>query len=281
MSAWLVSFYRILHYLSIDVALGACAGMYFFSRLLGAPISGIAYIILALSVWVIYTFDHLLDAQFSPGKLESPRHLFHRDNFIVLVILEVLVIGVVLGLAWVFLPSKAIFLTGAFLAVLILGGMLLTQKFKERLGPLKETIIAFLYVAGLLLLPLMQVFERLTSWKWVYYMTAYLLLAWFNLVYLSLLDQQSDQQAGQKSLVTTLGFDKTHRLLFWFGLGGILYIISLFFLLPSAYHIFTLIVVVMFLWHVRFFLEGNVTGEKTRRKLEIAFFLPGVLILLA
>lgn len=281
MSAWLASISRILHYLSIDVALGACAGMYFFARLLDAPLAGMAYLILALSVWVIYTFDHLLDAQFSPGKLESPRHLFHRYHFKVLVVFALLAAGVVLGLAWVFLPSIAIFIAGAFLAALILGGMLLTQKFKEKLGPLKESITALLYVTGLMLLPLMQGFENLTNWKWINYAVAYLLLAWFNLVYLSLLDQRADYKAGQKSLVSALGFEKTRRILFWFGLGGLLYTISLFLLLPSAYHIFTVIVLVMFLWHVRFFLEGNATGEKTRKKLEIAFFLPGVLILLA
>lgn len=281
MFAWLASINRVLHYLSIDVALGACAGMYFFARLLDAPLSGMAYLILALSVWVIYTFDHLLDAQFSPGKLESRRHLFHRDHFKALVIFALLAAGVVLGLAWVFLPSIVIFIAGAFLAALILGGMLLTQKFKEKLGPMKESITALLYVTGLLLLPLMQGFTSLPNWKWIWYAIAYLLLAWFNLVYLSLLDQRADYKAGQKSLVSALGFEKTRRILSWFGLGGLLYTISLFLLLPSAYHIFTVIVLVMFLWHFRFFLEGNATGEKTRKKLEIAFFLPGVLILLA
>ncbi len=281
MSAWLVFSYRISHYLSIDVALGACAGMYFFARLLDVHLSGVAYLILALSVWVIYTFDHLLDAQFSPGNLGSPRHLYHRDHFVILIILALLATGVVLGLAWVFLPSTTIFLTGIFLAALILVGMVLTQRFKEKLGPLKESIIAFLYVAGLLLLPLMQGFEELTNWKWIYYAVAYLLLAWFNLVFLSLLDQQSDQQAGQKSLVSTLGIEKTKQLLLWLGVGGIVYILGFFFLLPSAYHVFTLIVLIMFSWHVRYFLEGKEPSEKIRRKLEIAFFLPGVLILLA
>jgi len=281
MSAWLVFSYRISHYLSIDVALGACAGMYFFARLLDVHLSGVAYLILALSVWVIYTFDHLLDAQFSPGNLGSPRHLYHRDHFVILIILALLATGVVLGLAWVFLPSTTIFLTGIFLAALILVGMVLTQRFKEKLGPLKESIIAFLYVAGLLLLPLMQGFEELTNWKWIYYAVAYLLLAWFNLVFLSLLDQQSDQQAGQKSLVSTLGIEKTKQLLPWLGVGGIVYILGFFFLLPSAYHVFTLIVLIMFSWHVRYFLEGKEPSEKIRRKLEIAFFLPVVLLLLA
>lgn len=281
MSVWLASTYRILHYLSIDVALGACAGMYFFARLLDVPLASIAYLILAMAVWVIYTFDHLLDARFSPGKLGSPRHLFHEDNFNILVALAILGSGVVLILAWTFLPSLPIFLTGGFLALLILGGMALTQRFRAKLGPLKESVIAFLYVVGLILLPLMQGLENLRNWNWVYYAAAYLLLAWFNLVFLSLLDQQADQQAGQKSLVSALGLDKTRQLLFWLGIGGMVYILSLFFLLPSSYHIFTVIVLILFSLHVRYFLEGKEAGEKIRRKLEIAFFLPGILILLA
>ena len=281
MSLWLANFYRNLHYLSIDVALGSCAGMYFFARLLDVSLLGIAYSILALSVWVIYTFDHLLDSQFSPGKLASPRHLFHRDHFLTLFMLVILASVVVLVLAWIFLPSTAIFLAGAFLAALILGGMVLTQRYKEKLGPLKESIIACLYVAGLLLLPLMQGYENLTNWKWIYFAVAYLLVAWFNLVFLSLLDQGPDQQAGQKSLVSEWGFAKTYRILFWTGIAGLVYLLSLFFLLPSAYHIFTVIVLLVFLWHVKYFLEGKDSSEITRRKLEIAFFLPTVLILLA
>jgi 4-hydroxybenzoate polyprenyltransferase len=281
MLAWLASFYRIFHYLSFDVALGACAGMYFFARLFDVRLSGVAYLTLVMAVWVIYTFDHLLDARFSPGELVSPRHLFHRIHFKILVFMAIFATFTVLILAWTFLPSTAIFLTGALLAGIILSYMLLSQCFKNQIGPFKEIVIALLYVAGLLLLPLMQGLENITSWRWLHYVGAYLLLAWFNLVFLSLLDRDPDRLAGQRSLVSALGIEKTRQLLYWLGLTGLLYIVSLFFLLPSAFHIFTIIVLILFTWHMRYFLEGRAPSEEIRSKLELAFFLPAVLILMS
>lgn len=280
MSVWLASFYRIVHYLSIDVAIGACAGMYFFSRLLEIPLAGVAYVILAMAVWVIYTFDHLMDARFSPGELVSARHRFHHDHYKLLLILTLLISVGGLFLAWRFLPSTIIFVVGAILAALIFSAMILTQYFKDQMGPFKEFTIAVLYVSGLVMLPVMQGMESLTHWRWLHYVVAYLLLAWFNLVFLSLLDRDPDRLAGQRSLVSALGIDKSRQLLYGLGFGGILYIVSLFFLLPSAYHVFTLIVLILFTWHVRYFLEGKASSEEIRSKLELAFFLPVVLILM-
>ena len=276
MSAWLASFYRIVHYLSIDVAIGACAGMYFFSRLLEIPLAGVAYVILAMAVWVIYTFDHLMDARLSPGELVSARHRFHHDNYNLLFILTLLISVVGLFLAWRFLPSTIIFVVGAILAVLIFSAMILTQYFKDQMGPFKEFTIAVFYVSGLVMLPLMQGMESLTHWRWLHFVLAYLLLAWFNLIFLSLLDRESDSVAGQKSLVSALGMEKSRQLLYGLAFGGILYIVSLFILLPSSYHIFTLILLIVYTWHVRYFLEGKASSEEIRSKLELAFFLPAI-----
>lgn len=280
MSVWLASLYRIFHYLSIDVAIGACSGMYFFSRLLDIPLDAVVYLILAMAVWVIYTFDHLMDARFSPGELVSARHRFHHDHYKLLLILTLLISVGGLFLAWRFLPSTIIFVAGALLAVVILSAMILTQFYKDQMGPFKEITIAVLYVVGLVMLPLMQGMESLTHWRWLHYVVVYLLLAWFNLVFLSLLDREPDRLAGQRSLVSALGIDKSRQLLYWLGFGGILYIVSLFILLPSSYHIFTLILLILFTWHVRYFLEGKASSEEIRSKLELAFFLPAVLILI-
>lgn len=281
MSVWLASFYRIVHYMSIDVAIGACAGMYFFAKVLEVPVSTVSYLILAMAVWVVYTFDHLLDARFSPGELVSARHRFHSEHFRVLSLATFLVAVAGLFLAWYFLPSRTIFFMGALLAALIFSAMVFTQYFKEQMGPIKEITIAVLYVAGLVMLPLMQGIENIYDWRWLHYVATYLLLAWFNLVFLSLLDHVSDERAGQKSMVSALGTEKVKRFLNWLGFGGILYTVSLFFILPSGYHVFSLIVLILFMWHVRYFLEGDAPSDKVRRKLEAAFFLPWVLVLLA
>ena len=75
---------KILFYaniLSLDVVAGALAGMLFFSDLLGVEVSGKAFVVLALAVWSIYTFDHLWDAKSTKNIPRSDRHYFHYRNF--------------------------------------------------------------------------------------------------------------------------------------------------------------------------------------------------------
>ena len=67
-----------LNLLSLDVVLGAMAGMLFFSDLLEVNIAGSVYFLLGLAVWSIYTLDHLMDARSAINKPQSPRHQLHQ-----------------------------------------------------------------------------------------------------------------------------------------------------------------------------------------------------------
>ena len=54
--------YRYLHFLSLDIVIGVLATSCFAARLFASDPGWIWYITLALTVWLLYMGDHMLDA---------------------------------------------------------------------------------------------------------------------------------------------------------------------------------------------------------------------------
>ena len=65
--------YRLINILSIDVVAGAVCSALFFARLLQVSLLPYGIISLALTVWIIYTADHLLDAKRVEGVATTRR----------------------------------------------------------------------------------------------------------------------------------------------------------------------------------------------------------------
>lgn len=184
---------QYISWLSIDVVFGAMAGMFFFERLLHASLQWPAYVLLALAVWSIYTLDHLLDVRKKSLPL-SDRRSFHLAKWKTLVFL--LCITVLLGLVgafWWFGWGKELQLTLA-LAVMILGSKLLIRKAGP--GWMKELSIAVFYVVGIVWLPLLRSNGIDLVWQDLIFLPAYMSLAFLNLLMLSFLDQDEDQNSG-------------------------------------------------------------------------------------
>ena len=74
----LVRLYRILNTLSLDVSIGAVISAMFFAEVLQVKILPYGLATLALTVWIIYTIDHLRDARAIGTKASTARHLFHQ-----------------------------------------------------------------------------------------------------------------------------------------------------------------------------------------------------------
>jgi len=266
--------------LSLDVVAGACAGMCFFSDLMKVDLSWKIYLLLALAVWSIYTFDHLLDAKKVKGQALSERHRFHQDHFILLLVL--LFIAVICGfvLALWFLPTLRLLGSGLILASLIVSSMSILRIAGKKTAAIKEFSTALFYVAGLALIPLLNIDFSFSSNYWMYFLGAYLLLAWYNLVFLSFSDSEQDLVEGQPSIVTVIGRVNTQRLLWGLSIIGLLYLVFLFLILPSYYHIYTLIWGLMFLMHIiSFVASSSDKSAETRKRLELAFSLPLLLLL--
>lgn len=268
---------KYISWLSIDVVFGAMAGMLFFEELLRTNLQWPAYVLLALAVWSIYSLDHLLDVRKNNSPL-SERRKFHLKHWKKLVFF--LCIAMILGLIgaiWWFGWGKELQLTLG-LAVMILGSKLLIRKAGS--GWMKELSIAIFYVIGIAWLPLLRSGSVDLVWQSLAFLPMYVSLAFLNLLMLSFLDQEEDQQSGFFSALSSL-----HPLMLiqWIRrLAFSIILISLggFILLTSIYRPFACILLLMALIHYLTFFQVGLSPEQKRMQMEASFMLPGLLLFL-
>ncbi|OOG69341.1 hypothetical protein B0E43_20260 [Algoriphagus sp. A40] len=251
--------------------------MFFFEKLLHAQLHWPAYLLLGLAVWSIYTLDHLLDVRGKYLPL-SPRRAFHLAYWKTLGIsLGIAVLLGMIGAFWWFGWGKELQLT-LCLVLLILGSKLLIR----RAGPgwMKELSIAMFYVVGIVWLPLLRANGLDLLWQDLVFLPAYIGLAFLNLLMLSFLDQDEDQQAGFFSAAWTLSplllIQSIRNLAFaliFISLAG-------FVLLSSFYRPFACVLLLMALIHYLTFFHSGLSPEQKRMRMEISFVLPSLLLFL-
>jgi hypothetical protein len=203
----LIRVYRVINILSIDVVAGAIVSALFFAKIFDVQVRPFGLLALGITVWGIYTLDHLRDAKRIRHQASTERHRFHQRHFKPLTIL--LCAAVLTDIVLVFFIKKRVFEWGIVLSIVV-GLYLLVQ---HALRFLKELFIAVLYTSGVLLLSL-----PLTPLKidWIQYGTIiqFGLVAWINLIMFSWFDQEYDRQDRQNSFVTILGGETTSIVLY-------------------------------------------------------------------
>lgn len=273
-------YYNYFQWLSLDVVLGACAGLFFFQHLLELSFTPVVYVLMGLAVWGIYTFDHLMDARNIEGRASSARHLFHQVHFKKLLIWLFLVGVVGLYLAFNFINFSRLISFGLLLGTMIVGNIMLLKFLGKRLTFLKELTTAAFYTAGITLVPLIRFVNGGLPRVFWFFAFGYFVMAWFNLLLLAYMDKDSDQRDKMGSIVNTFGESVTHKLLLVILCLGMLYMISLFFILRSFYYIYIVLLLIMFLIHALAFIRPNKSKESVRRQIDASYMLPFVLLLL-
>jgi hypothetical protein len=198
--------YRYFNLLSLDIAAGAVGGACYFSRILEVEVRLSALASLGLTVWIIYTTDHLLDARKISGRASTERHRFHQRHF------RKLVAGVVLaGLAdfVLILFIKRAVLYGGFLMFAV---VILYLALHRRLGWLKEVVVAVLYCGGVLLPSLLVTPILLQAVDYVLFLL-FFITALINLLMFSWFDREYDLADRHQSFVTLMGANRTFALL--------------------------------------------------------------------
>ncbi|MEN2283285.1 hypothetical protein AAGF08_14160 [Algoriphagus sp. SE2] len=276
---FLAKFYQRITWLSLDVVLGAMAGMLFFARLLRVSVYWEAYVLLGLAVWCIYTADHLLDSRKLPFGLSEDRHKFHRNHFKALLI-SMVIVGLIglYGAISFFGISRELFL-GAGLGILILGIMLLIRKFVAKNVWLKELSSAVFYVVGVSWLPWYQVKPIEYSWNAVTMTLVYMGLAYLNLMMLSNLDSEKDREYGFKSISTMLSPGQHLRIINQLAILLLLVSALALIFFPSLERIFPAILLLMVFVHYQSFFNSNLNAAQKRMRMEAAFMIPGLLLL--
>ncbi|HTF17103.1 MAG TPA: hypothetical protein VK658_03465 [Chryseolinea sp.] len=214
--------YRLISILSLDVVAGSVVCALFFIKVLDTRMT-YSLVPLALTVWVIYTADHLLDARRIGHLASSPRHLFHQLHFHKLRIAIVLAAGLdVLSLWFV---SRAVVMGGMVLAILVVLLMLV-----QRVLPwLREIIVSVLYTCGVLLPSIAQARVSYTLAHSLLFIQ-FSLVALTNLLVLSWLDRECDFKDGLSSFTLIAG-QSMSQVMIWtsFALSMVLTLVQIYY----------------------------------------------------
>jgi hypothetical protein len=259
----LLRLYTRFNILSLDVALGAVCSALFFGRLLRVEILSYGLLSLAMSVWIIYTADHLLDARRIKDPASTERHRFHQRNFKALCI--AVTVMVVADLVVVSLIRKAVLKGGLILICICLLYLLAHRLIRFP----KELLIAILYTAGVLLPSLPVTPLPINDWP-IALMIQFMLTALLNLTIFSWLDRERDQKDGNTSIISLIG-EKYSQVLLWSIVG-----VNLLLCFFNADIVAAILVGLMNAALMFIFLKGNVflKEEKFRLIGDAVFYIP-------
>jgi len=203
-----IQVYRLFNLLSLDVVAGAIVCALFFGRIFSGSVTPYGWIGLGLTVWIIYTTDHLRDANRIDQEASTGRHRFHQLHFATL--LSVVGVAIILDAVSLFFIRKQVLESGVILALAV-AVYLITQR---SLKFLKEIFIAILYTCGVLL-PSVSVTKVVLSPTHYILIFQFAILALINLFIFSWFDREVDKQDNQYSFVTIVGERITRRSI-WF-----------------------------------------------------------------
>jgi hypothetical protein len=146
-----LTFFR---FLSIEVVLNALAVAVFAVKWLHIQPPVFWWPVLSVSVWIIYTVDHLIDAWQLKGNSTIARHQFHYKHFYPLVFIVFILSVVNLFMVFKFFEIQII-ITGILLALLVIVYFTaLFFKNKLTFSLPKELIVAVVFVVGVWFTPL-------------------------------------------------------------------------------------------------------------------------------
>lgn len=211
--------YRYFHFLSLDIVLGALATSALAAKLFSSNPGWVWWATLAMTVWVLYLGDHLLDAWKNRKKPLRELHVFINKNRRVLLWSMGVVAAADMLLVLNFLDKEML-----KAALALAGGVLLFYAMrhifkKNRLLFIPgEFFVLLLYLAGTWLGPYITRTVGLESAHgMILIMMAGVLL--MNLGVISLYDMQLDSRMGIASLAQILGKKRTRTLLLGSGVG--------------------------------------------------------------
>ncbi|PWJ44061.1 hypothetical protein [Sediminitomix flava] len=269
--------YFYIQVLSIDVVLGACASNLFLAKLVGVNLGVLDVLSLAFAVWIIYTFDHLLDARAIPHSAHTDRHAFHQRNFRFLSVCIALLTFIESFIVF-YLPTDLIF-NGLVLGGLVGGYFLMLQFFKGAIPYLKEFSIASIYILGISLSVFTYNDFHSDSFLWLF-LSLFWGMAIVNLLLFSYMDSETDSKDTQASIVELLGKFKISILIgFLLSILLIVTLISIFFSEKITIEFMLVLVMQAMLWGVFLLRERNRQINLLRALADGVFMMPLLLVL--
>lgn len=278
----LSGFLNWINLLSLDVVFGALCSGFFAARIVGADMEWPFWIVLAITVWVVYMLDHLLDAYRLKAGSHSQRHRFAYHYFRVLTVIASVLMVIDVFLVVIFL-EKELLIFGAAAGMLILSYFAGLYLARGRYFFLlqKEIIVAFFYLAGIWGGPILKVGFNLQPYV-LWSMAAFYCLAVSNALVLSHNDRDVDKKDKHISFAVSYGRKRTKNIIVL--LCALAFLIAFFILFDGSFSdasavagIYITMAVIMGLLVHR---TGNHTNSYLYRILaEGVFWLPGLLFI--
>ncbi len=218
--------YRFAQIFSIDIVIGVVVLLRFFCVQFQVNPGWAVYVLLGVAVWLIYTADHIRDAEKS-GQSTRERYIFHGKYRKVLVGIAIALLTVIVPL--IFFIPVIIFIGGLALAVFSFIYLLVQHRLSKVL--FKELYVALVYSMGVLMVPMFL------SWTFdVIVFVLLFLLTFVNLLIFSWFERKEDEADGFQSIATqiaSINLEKMILLLIALGL-------SISFLSFNIFHIYFL-----------------------------------------
>lgn len=228
---------------------------------------------LSLSIWIIYTIDHLLDARKMKMDATMPRHRFHQRNR--KKILLALIVAAVLGMGTLLFVPVVTLVFGMVVSFIVLIYFLMSLRLKVML--IKEVFIASVYATGIFIGPISLGVGELVPTLLLFIQI--FLLALINLLILSFYEIDHDQKDGQHSWAVKFGVNSTSshlNAIFVFMVllqcGSLLAMSEVYMIIQGLLMAMTIILYAIF--RKRTFFELN---ERYRTCGDMIFFIPGLI----
>jgi hypothetical protein len=274
---------RYINILSLDVVFGSVMVAIFACKVLDVEIQVWWLVIIALTVWVMYTADHLLDAWQGKEQVTIRRHRFHFKNVKRILPLWITAAITSIILSLLVLDREIIYL-GVMLgiSILIYFGSVYFNKEKRPYFLQKELFIALIYVIGIWLAPI--VWDGTNPDSMILLIIANLvLLAWAEGIIISWYEYPEDLVDKHVSFSILFGKKISKGFVFFlvlivtvFSISGILFIAdNVTIRIAFVIEFLMGIVFIILIWFPKFFRKD----ELYRYIGEGSFLLPGLLLL--
>lgn len=207
--------YRFLNMISVDVAVGAVVCAMFFAHIFRTQPTLAGLLSLGISVWIIYSVDHLLDVYGLGKDASTRRHRLHQQKFITMSL--VLALAGIVNAVLILYLRKPVLIWGLCLAAMVFVYLM----FHKYINPFKELLVSLLYSGGVML-PALSLHAGSVSLSEKLLVATFVITALINLVLFSWFEWEHDLKDKRLSLVTRFG-ERNARRMIWS-----LYVIQLF-----------------------------------------------------
>ena len=185
---------------------------------MGTTLESATTLLLGLTVWVIYTFDHLNDARHIVHRASTERHRFHQKHFNILAFACILCLLLCGWLTQYIAPATLVY--GTILGSIVLAYFMFLYWLKLKASYHKEISIALIYAAGIMLAPLSTSQVLNVALVLIIYIQ-FVLIALSNLLIFSSYEVIPDTKDASASLCRIIGVGNCQKLVWAMLIGQI------------------------------------------------------------